>query len=99
MRHNKKGRKLGTDYSHTKAMKTQLGVRPVPERPHQDGRVPCQGDPPAGRQGDHLGQARRPALPPSGHRLPERQGARPRDLREGRAGHVPGPSRAATPAS
>ena len=24
MRHNKKGRKLGTDYSHTKAMKRSL---------------------------------------------------------------------------
>ena len=36
MRHNKKGHKLGTDYSHTKGYEAQW-FRPVPERPHQDG--------------------------------------------------------------
>ena len=88
MRHNKKGRKLGTDYSHTKAMKRSLvsalflndRIKTVESRAKE---IRPQVD-----KGDHLGQARRSALPPSGHRLPERQGARPRDLREGRPGHV-----------
>ena len=41
MRHNvKKGLKLGTDASHTKAMKKSLAKAPLRERPHQDHRDP-----------------------------------------------------------
>ena len=45
MRHNYKGRKLGTDSSHTKAMKKSLVSALFAERPHQDDRVARQGDP------------------------------------------------------
>ena len=57
MRHYKKGRKLGTDCSHTKAMKSSLVACPVPERPHQDHRVSREGNPPRRRQDHHLGEA------------------------------------------
>lgn len=41
MRHNvKKGLKLGTDASHTKAMKKSLAKALFGERPHQDHRDP-----------------------------------------------------------
>ena len=46
MRHYKKGRKLGTDTSHTKAMKKSLVCALLAERPHQDDRLARQGDPP-----------------------------------------------------
>lgn len=40
MRHNYKGRKLGTDFAHTKAMKRSLVQALFLQRPHQDHRVP-----------------------------------------------------------
>ncbi len=45
MRHNYKGRKLGTSSSHNQGHEEELGRRPVHERPYQDGRVARQGDP------------------------------------------------------
>ncbi len=46
MRHNYKGRKLGTDYSHTKAMKKSLVCALFLNDRVQDHRVACEGDSP-----------------------------------------------------
>ena len=98
-RHYKKGRKLGTDTSHTKAMKKSLvcallandriktiDSRAKEIRPDVDKIITWA-------------KQRRPAFPPPCHRGAGRQGTRARDLREGRAGHVRRTARAATPAS
>lgn len=88
MRHYKKGRKLGTDASHTKAMKKNLAVAlftndriktTVPRAKEVRGTV--ERIITWAKKGDL--HSRSP-----GHCRPGRQGARSRGLREGRARHV-----------
>ena len=81
MRHNKKrGMKLGTDASHTKAMKKSL-VRALFENDRIktiDVRAKAiRGDV---DKIDHLGQEGRHREPSPCHRRPRRQGPRPRGL-------------------
>ena len=68
MRHKKKGRKLGTDASHTKAMLKSLAVALFTNERIKTTEARAKEVRAARRQGHHVGQEGRRALASSGHR-------------------------------